>query len=329
MEHTNEVGSQTDIETPEVDSHIDSHIDEPQDGTAVAELESARSLFGLPPVETPEEPEDQPAEEAGLDEEAAAEEEAVDDAPRDKNGRYVKYNKEERFVPEEEYDPLLRKGLNYEKVEGRLKERESQLDLVAQLSGYKDHAEMLENLPRIQEQRTQQEIDGFETVKNQLREQAQEGYLDADAVELFIKRTEEAVQYKESERQRKEQEQRAQQEAEGWNNLFAKYPDLAAQVQDDGDGNIKADFLNPDMVSRIGRGYDPLDAYELVHRDNLVAEAKKKTEQKVLKQQRLNKRSAVESAGGSTKQSPVPTEVEEAFKLMGLNPEAAQKYFKK
>lgn len=325
MENVHEAGSQTGIETPEVDSHIDAT----QDGTAVAEIASARALFGLPEIETPQEQGGQPDDDEGLDDDGVLQDEDAEEPPRDERGRYVKYNKEDRFVTEDEYDPLLRKGLNYEKIEGRLKERESQLDLVAQLSGYKDHAEMLEQLPRIQEQRAQQEIDGFETVKNQLREQAADGYLDADAVEQFIRRTEDAVQYKETERQRQEQERITQQQNQGWNELFAKYPSLSDQVQEDGAGGVAADFLNEDMIRRIERGYDPIDAYELAHRGNLAQEAKKKTEQQVLKQQRLNKRSAVEPAGGSTKQSPVPTEVEEAFKLMGLNPEAAQKYFKK
>jgi vacuolar-type H+-ATPase subunit I/STV1 len=324
-DHNEEVGSQTDIETPDVDSHIDAS----QDGTAAADLSSVREMFGLPAVETAEEPDDQPADDAGLDDEAAPEDEEIEEAPRDKNGRYVKFNKEDTFVPEEEYDPLLRKGLNYDKVEGRAKTYESALERVAKLSGYKDHADMLANLDQIEQQRTQQEIDGFETVKNQLREQANDGYLDADSVEQFIKRTEEAIQYKESERQRKEQETRAQQETEGWNKLFAKYPDLASQVQDEGDGNIKADFLNPDMVARISRGYDPIDAYELVHRDNLATEAKKKTEQQILKQQRLNKRAAVETTNSAPREPEVPAQLAGAFSMFGLDPNAAKKYVKK
>lgn len=321
-DYNEEVGSQTDIETPDVDSHID----EPQGDEAVADLSTARELFGLP-VDEPQEPDDQPAD-AEQDDEDAPDNEESDEAPRDKNGRYVKYNKEDTFVSEEEYDPLLRKGLNYEKVESRAKTYESALDRVAKLSGYKDHAEMLDKLDEIEQRSTQQEIDGFETVKNQLREQAQDGYLDAEAVELFIKRTEDAVSYKESERQRQEEAQRAQQETEGWKNLFTKYPSLESRVQDDGEGNVSADFLTPEMLDRIGRGYDPVDAYELVHRDNLVAEAKRKTEQQVLKQQRLNKRSATEAPNAGKQETPVSKELQDAFSMFGLPPEAAKKYAK-
>lgn len=330
MENVHETGSQTGIEPTEVDSHID----EPQDGTAVAEIASARALFGLPEIETPQEPDDQPADDADLDDDDATQDEDVEEQPRDKNGRYVKYNKEDRFVPEDEYDPLLRKGLNYEKVEGRAKTYESALDRVAKLQGYKDHADLLANIDTMEEQRLQQEKNQFDQLTEHLRQSAYEAGIDPEALDQWldnhplIKEAKEAASYRETERQRQAEEAQKQQEVEGWQKLFAKYPSLSEQIEEDEAGNTTAPFLNEEMLSRIKRGYDPLDAYELANRGNLAQEAKKKTEQQILKQQRLNKRASVETAAAAKQEPEASKELTDAFALFGLPPEAAKKYAK-
>jgi hypothetical protein len=53
------------------------------------------------------------------------------------------------------------------------------------------------------------------------------------------------------------------------------------------------DFFTPEMQDRVKRGYDPLDAFELAHRDTLAAQTKKSAEQSLIKQVQLGGRGHV------------------------------------
>ncbi|EJW14449.1 hypothetical protein M5X00_29965 [Paenibacillus alvei] len=277
----------------------------------------------------------------GLDyqqEELAAESEGehppIDREPEDeqpeRKGITVKHNKEEVFIDEDKIPEYARKGLNYEKIEGRAKQYESALDRIARQQGFKDHSELVANLDRIEQEAIQRQHDQFEQYKKQMREEAENAGLDPEAVEQYLEnhpmlnQAKEVLERESQAQAIRKQEEEQQRLLQGWEDLFRKYPQLAEQTGEDG----KADWMTPEMERRIKRGYDPIDAYELVHRDSIIADERKRAEQSTLKQQRLNKRVQVEGAGGTDLEPQAPPELAAAFAMFDIDPKKAQKYAK-
>lgn len=120
----------------------------------------------------------------------------------------VKYNKEERQVSYDEAPDYIQKGLNYDKVQGKVSEYEQQLNRVAQLSGYQTHDELLAALDDIEQQ--------------QQRAQYEEAGIDPDIMNQFIEKHPD-IQYAREMKQKEEETQRFNNEA---NELFAEFPDL-------------------------------------------------------------------------------------------------------
>src|SRR5690606_18990352 len=77
----------------------------------------------------------------------------------------LKYNGEEREVDEEEARNLAQKGMNYDKVQQRLKEQQDALDRAARLNGFKDHAEFTANLDRLEKEQIQRQQDQFKELR--------------------------------------------------------------------------------------------------------------------------------------------------------------------
>lgn len=325
MSETQDTGYQTGDEQEHYnDAYHSADIEGDQDEEVAANINSFRSDMGLPPRE--QEQEDREQEAVETEEGSSTETEA----PRDEKGRYIKVNKEQVFVPESDYETYLQKGANYDKVKGRSDEYQSALDEVARMQGFKDHAELLEQLPAIKEQRKQQESEGFDLLRQQLRQEAEEIGLDGDAIDNYIdrhpavQRGKEAIARLEQLERDQEQQKAAQQSTEAWGRLFAKYDGLSEQVAEDG----SAPWMTPEMIARIEKGYDPIDAYELAHMGNLAQETRRKTEQQVLKQNRLNKRAGVDAAVSGSREDVVPQELASGFAAFGLNPDLAKRHVK-
>lgn len=301
----------------------------PQAEDQEQEMKDAYGAFGLEYPE-PEVIEGEPEEELGADE-ADPPIDGEDGHQEEPKGITVKYNGQDVFIPDEEVVSHARKGLNYDKIEGRAKQYETALDRLARQQGYKDHADLLENLDKIEQEAIQNQQNQFDQLKQHLRQEAEDAGIDPNVMEQYldnhplIKQAKEVVQRSEQEQQLRQQEQNQQQLLQGWEALFRKYPQLADQVSPDGG---TAPWLTPEMHSRLQRGYDPVDAYELVHRGSILAEERKRAEQSVIKQQRLNKRAHVEGQGTGEQQPEVPTELSSAFALFGLDQKKAQKYAK-
>jgi hypothetical protein len=290
----------------------------PQADTEVSE---ALALFGIEPT-APE-----------ADPEPATEEDPPTDQEPERKGITVKFNKEDVFIEDEKVAEYARKGLNYEKVEGRAKEYEAALDRAAKLNGYKDHAEYVANLDRLEQQAIQHKEDAFTELRQQMREEAENAGIDPERLDAWLDNNPLLQQAKEvMDRDKAAQETQKQQQSEeamlkGWQNLFAKYPDLASAMSEEGQA---AEWFTPAIQEKINRGYDPIDAYELANRDKISAEERKMAEQNVLKQQRLNKRAAVVTTGGEARDEvEVPKELADAFSLFGIDQKEAKKYVKK
>jgi hypothetical protein len=293
----------------------------------------------LPQVEQVESSVNDALKAFGLDDEEQKTE--VKDAPpieqpktEEKKGITVKFNKEDTFIEDDKVPELARKGLNYDKVEGRAKELQDNLDRAAKLAGYKDHAEYVADFDKIEAQQKQQQKDAHNQLLTELREQAEDAGLDPDKLEAFLKshplvqEGERAIQ----ERERFEQDRAEQTSKEvtqsKWNDLYTTYPQLAESSKVFNEGG-SPDWFTPEMKSRIERGYDPKDAYELAHRDTLQSKSKKMTEQRVIKEQHLGLRSRVETTTDSDKEPSVPNALASAFAAFGLPVDSAKKYMTK
>jgi len=246
-----------------------------------------------------------------------------------RNVRKVKFNKREVEIPEEEIEQYLQKGLALDKERERKNEAEKALQRAAKLAGYDKVDDYLANLDKIEQEAVQRQKDYFTQLKSQLREDAENNGLDPDLVEQFIENHPLLQQANEVlTRQEQEQVMMRNQEAEqasvkAWEALFAKYPTLAEQMNDDG---ATAPWMTDVFIEKINRGYDPIDAYELVYKDSILAEERKRAEQAVKKQNRLNKRAKVEGNVSSDKEDEVPEQIKGVFAEFGLDPRQAKKF---
>ncbi|WP_025692592.1 hypothetical protein [Paenibacillus zanthoxyli] len=290
------------------------------------------AAFGiqLPAEDQDDEGDDDQDDNNDLDEDQKADP-AIDRRSEESKGVTVKHNGQDVTVNEDEVPEYLQMGLNYGKIKGRAQQYEQALDRLARQQGYKDHADLLANLDKIEQQQVQRQRDHFDQLKQHLRQEAEEAGLNPDVLDQYLdnhpilQQARAVLQRDEHEQQTRQQEAAQQEATRGWEALFAKYPSLAATVNPDGSG---ADWLTPDMQAKLQRGYDPIDAYELVHRDSLAAQTRKQAEQAALKQQRLNKRSQVTGAAAADSEPEVPQELKEAFGMFGLDPKSAKKYAK-
>lgn len=258
---------------------------------------------------------------------------AIDDPATEPElkGIPVKYNGQETVVPDDEVRGYVEKGMNYDKIKDRSQQYEVALNRLARQQGFKDHSELLDNLDRIEQEAAQQKLNDFEQLKASLREDAENAGIDPDLLDRYLdnhpllQQAQEAVQRSQQEQEYRKQEEQQQRQLTGWQILFDKYPDLAEQV--DAETGAAA-WMTPDMHARLERGYDPIDAYELVHRDVLTAQTRKQAEQAVIKAQRLNKRAQVETNPTGSIEPQAPEELTSAFAMFGIDPKAAQKYAK-
>lgn len=295
-------------------------------------LSEAFSAFGLTPPQKEQEEtpatETEPAPEETLETEESEEELEV------KKGITVKYNKQERFIDESEIPELVQKGLVLEKERERKSEYEKKLDRLAKIAGYQDHADLLANIDTLERQAAQRQQDYQTQLRNDLRQQAEEAGLDPARVEAWIdnhplvKEAERIKQEAESQMMQYARQMEQEQMTQKWSDLLTKYPDLATGLEQVEQG-VLPDWLTPNMESLLNRGYDPVHAYELTHQEEIRDRDRKKTEQKVIKEQMLGKRAQVETKPQADPEPEVPETLKSAFALFGLDPKAAKKYVKK
>lgn len=310
---------------------VASHSDDVQEvpkGLSEEQLAEVMKELGYAP-KTPPKASEEPTDDVKEEEEDIEEETPATEQP--KNVRKVKFNKKEIEIPEDQIDELLQKGLALEKERERKAEAEKALQRAAKLAGYDKVEDYIADMDNIEQRTVKQREDAFAEIKRQLLAEAEENGIDPEKLEQYLdshpllNQAKELVERdKQSFEARKQQEQQ-QQAIEGWNKLFAKYPNLAEEMSEDG---AEAPWLTPDMIARINKGYDPIDAYELVHRDKIMEEEKQRAKQEMLKQQRLNKRASVEKNASSEPDDDVPENIKGAFAMFGLDPRKAKKFMK-
>lgn len=248
----------------------------------------------------------------------------------------LKYNGEEKDVDEEEARTLAQKGMNYDKVQQKLQEQQQALDEVAQLQGFKDHAELLAQLPKLRQQQQKQKENEYDELRQSLRDEALEAGLDPDKLEQYLDNhpiMQESKRILESQQQLTVKSQQ-EQTISRWNELYSMLPDDAEKPElyfaPDGtlmfnSQNVPS-WYNSDIQSKIERGYDPVDAFKIANMGNMTAQAKKQAEQRTIKEQQLGVRAQVEKSGAAEvdPNDLMPAQVMLA-ELFGVTPEDVRK----
>lgn len=199
------------------------------------------------------------------------------DEPR---GIKVKYNKEERFVPEDEVPNWVQKGLNYDKVSEKAQQAErlqQNLDRIAKFYGYPDHDSYLAALEqaemdkRIQEEAEKLGVDE-DVIRNHLHPLNQK--LNQYEKELQTIREQEAI--------RKVESQISAMESDP-----ARFPDFGKHKQ-------------AVIQYAAERGYSLEDAYKIVTYEERVQTAALQAQQEAVRKLQQNAESSTGSLGADS-----------------------------
>lgn len=248
----------------------------------------------------------------------------------------VKHNKEEIEVDvsDEKLPEYVQKALALDKERERKGQLEKNLERAAKLAGFEKVDDYLSNLDKLEQEAQKRQEDQFKTLRQELREEAESAGLDPDKLDAWLdnhpllQEAQKAVQERQQAEQARVQQTAQEQFISKWRDLYDAYPDLLESAKAFEEGGTP-DWYTPEMQSRIERGYDPRDAYELAHKSTLRERDKQEAQRKAIKDQRLGLRSQVETDANGEIAPEVPDALASAFSLFGLNPKAAQKYVKK
>lgn len=248
----------------------------------------------------------------------------------------VKVDKEEREfdISDDKLPEYVQKAYALDKERERKTELQKNLERAAKLAGFEKVDEYLSNLDRLEQEAKQREQDKFRDLRQQLRDEAEDNGLDPEKLEAYLdnhplfKEAQAAIQEKEQAELTRIQQTEQEQLQSKWKALYDTYPDLLETAKMFGEGNAP-DWYTPDMQSRIERGYDPVDAYELAHKSKIAERNKQMAKQQAIKEQRLGLRSQVETQSAADLEPEVPDGLASAFSLFGLPVASAKKYVKK
>lgn len=196
------------------------------------------------------------------------------EAPR---GINVKYNKEDRFVPEDEVPNWVQKGLNYDKVSEKAQQAEryqQSLDRVAKYYGFTTHDEYMVALEQAEtDRRIQEEADRLGVSEDVIREYVQPLKSELD-------------QLKQRDQQRSEADlvQRVESQIASMESDTANYPNFAQH---------KVEVIN--MAAT--KGYSLDDAYKLLTYDTRVTTASQQAQQEAIRRLQQNADSSTGALG--------------------------------
>lgn len=183
----------------------------------------------------------------------------------------IKYNKEEVKIPVAERQNYLQKGYNYDKVQQRATELESQVKYLEKRARQEGFADVDSYLKAIDEYEQQQQIE---------RESARMGVDPETYAQYFApvnQQLSELQQKVQTYEQQLTSQQQQEQAVKQWSSLYDAHPNLVESSSAFNEGKAP-DWYTPQMQELVGRGYDPLHAYELTHKDTLI----RQKEQEVL-----------------------------------------------
>ncbi|WP_348624270.1 hypothetical protein ABFT51_07600 [Paenibacillus peoriae] len=292
--------------------------------TPDVDINAALREFGI----IKDEPMGEETDEPEQDEELEPEDDppAIADEPKKLT---VKFNKQEVEIDETQIPEYVQKGLALDKERERRSETEKALERSAKIAGFNSTDEYLANLDKIEQQAIQKKQDDFDYLKQQLREEVENAGLDPDYVERYLdahpllQQAKDVMERESKAQETRKQEDQQQQLLKGWEELFNQHPELVETAPPEGE---KPDWLTAEMDALIEQGYKPIHAFELTNRDKIIADERKRTEQAVIKQQRLNKRSQVEKEAVADTEPEIDSGILAGGALFGVPTKLLKKY---
>lgn len=276
----------------------------------------AYEAFGLtrPEPETPEQTEEIKEEQPPTTEE-------------EPKGIKVKFLKEEQFIPDEEVPTYVQKGLNHDRILQQKTEYEKVLDEVAQIAGFKDHAEFIQNQDTWRQRVEQQKQQVQTNWDNQILEVFEQNGIDRDQAEQFIhyiRENDPVVQQAKQVASQLETQKEQQTLEEAKKSIETKVLQLRSKYTDF-DQYADQAF---EMVLN-GEVRDLERAYKLASMDDKLTNTSKQAEQKAIKQQQLGLRSKVETRTEPSNDPIMSEDQRLAFQMFGIDPKIGQKFIKK
>jgi hypothetical protein len=180
-------------------------------------------------------------------------------------GMTVKYNKEDRFVSDEELPAYVQKGLNYEKVSDRAKEADTyqqNLERIAKHYGFETHSDYMTALDKFEQQK-------------KIEEEAAKLGVDESVIRDHLEPLKKQVAQFEQEKEALRQERLQVQINADITELKGKYPDF--------DKHQEKVF---DLA--INQGYKLEDAYKLVTYEEKISGIAKQTEAETIRKIQQN-----------------------------------------
>lgn len=192
-------------------------------------------------------------------------------------GINVKYNKEDRFVPEDEVPNWVQKGLNYDKVSEKAQQAEryqQMLERTAKFYGFDSHETYMTALEQAEtDRRIQEEADRLGVSEDVIRDYVQPLKSELD-------------QLKQRDQQRSEADliQRVETQIASMENDATNYPNFA---------QYKVDVIN--MAAT--KGYSLDDAYKILTYDSRVTTASQQAQQEAIRRLQQNADSSTGALG--------------------------------
>ncbi|MFS0837263.1 hypothetical protein [Paenibacillus sp. 1P03SA] len=190
-------------------------------------------------------------------------------------GYTVKYNKEERFVPDDEAPSWIQKGLNYDKIQERVQQYETQAQMAERLMkfhGFDDFEEFSAAMEQAEQERV-------------IREGAQKLGMDEELYRQHLAPVNEKLQNYEKELQQLRQQEAMRQIEAETNHLKSKYSDFEQH-----ENEIFQMVINGEVKSLE-------QAYKLATYEQRIAAATKQAQQETIKNIQQNNASSTGALG--------------------------------
>jgi hypothetical protein len=204
--------------------------------------------------------------------------EGNDSPPQEEpRGIKVKYNKEDRYVSEEEAPDWIQKGMNYDKVSEKADRYQQMLDRTAKINGFEDHEAYISAL------------DEYET-NQRIQEEAEKLNVSEDVIREYIQPLKQELdELKGKDKLRAEEEMVRSVEAKlnSMESDTANYPDFSKH---------KASIL----TFAAEKGYALEDAYKIVTFDDRVNSARTQAQQETIRSLQQNADSSTGSLGADS-----------------------------
>lgn len=156
----------------------------------------------------------------------------------------------------------------YEAQVSAAQRHQQYLERQARIAGFRDVSEYMEALDQYEQQQ-------------QMEREASKMGLDLDTYQQYFAPVSQELEQLRSKVQSFEQQQQQKETTERnqslWKSLYDTYPSLLESANAFTEGN-NPEWYNDRMQSLVSKGYDPIDAYELAHKDTLF----RQKEQEVL-----------------------------------------------